>query len=119
MDLDWTKETDLTNNVLKVIKETPRPISLIFVPLKTLRVAEETVKAEHHSKQGRKTVVVTFGEGSMGIEFAPKRTGGGCIIYKIIKGGVAEKLYKKRLRKSMVMMLSPCFLKCSSFAVVI
>lgn len=76
----------------------------MFVPLKTLRVAEETIKAEEHSKEGRKTVVVTFGEGSMGLEFAPRRRGGGCVLLQLIKGGVADKLYRKRLRKSMRLM---------------
>ena len=94
--MNWSEETDLSN-VTALLKDTPRPITLLFVPLKSLRVTEETIKAEQNSLMGRKTVVVTFGKGSMGIEFAPRRKGG-CVLLRLIKDSVAEKLYGRRLR---------------------
>ena len=96
VNVNWSEETDLSN-VTALLKDTPRPITLLFVPLKSLRVTEETIKAEQNSLMGRKTVVVTFGKGSMGIEFAPRRKGG-CVLLRLIKDSVAEKLYGRRLR---------------------
>ena len=102
INVDWSNTTDLCE-VTQMLKDTPRPVILLFVPLKSMRVAEETVKAEHNSMLGRKTVVVTFGQGSMGIEFAPRRKGG-CVLLRLIQGGIAETLYGRRLRKSMSLM---------------
>ena len=99
INLDWSYETNLSS-VLDTLRDTPRPITLSFVSLKEMRVAENTIKAEQQLMLGRKTVVVTFGKGSMGIEFAPRRKGG-AVIQQLVKNGVAEKLYGRRLRRSM------------------